>query len=51
MMEKPKKKKLKHLTFAAENNSRVRDKIISNTRMENAEIRKALNAFLSEGVL
>jgi ribosomal protein L14E/L6E/L27E len=51
-IEKPKKKKIKHIKFYAENNNKkILEKIINGIKLENAEIKKALNQFLTEEVL
>lgn len=41
-LEKPKKKKMKHLNFTEEVLTQIGDKIKSNIKVTNAEIRKAL---------
>ena len=51
-IEKPKKKKIKHIKFyAPNNNQKFLDKIKNGIKLENAEIKKALNQFLTEEVL
>ena len=48
-VENPKKKKLKHLRFLSEEASeRLTLKLENSTKIENAEIRKALSKFLQE---
>lgn len=48
---KPKLKNLKHLRFVSDNmNQRVLHKIDTDTKLEDAEVRKALRLFLSEEV-
>lgn len=45
--DSPKRKKLRHLMYAAENNSeKLLSKILSDVIPEDAEIRKAMNLFL-----
>ena len=44
-VEKPKKKKRKHVSFAGESHSVVADKIRSSEKITNSELRKAIAAF------
>ena len=44
-VEKPKKKKRKHVTFVGESHSVVAEKIRSSEKITNSELRKALAAF------
>ena len=51
-LEKPKQKNVKHLEFVSDGRStRVYAKIMEGARLENAELRKALNLFSTEEVL
>ena len=43
-VEKPKKKKRKHVTFVGESNSVVAEKIRSSKKITNSELRKAIAA-------
>ncbi len=47
-IEKPKRKKLKHLAFVRKDESRIREKLLNGERLTNAEIRKYLSALLAE---
>jgi ribosomal protein L14E/L6E/L27E len=44
-LEAPKKKKIKHISFFSENNTRLGEKIRNNDKITNAEIRKTLSGF------
>ena len=44
-VEKPKKKKCKHVTFVGESHSVVAEKIRSSEKITNSELRKAIAAF------
>lgn len=44
-LDKPKKKKLKHIKFVSKELCKVRDKILNGEKIENAELRKALRLF------
>lgn len=46
-LEKPKRKKLKHLTFAAESDNRVAEKLRNGEKISNSELRRALAEFRS----
>ena len=48
-VEKPKKKKRKHVSFAGESHSVVADKIRSSEKITNSELRKALAACTGSG--
>jgi ribosomal protein L14E/L6E/L27E len=48
-LEKPKRKKLKHLAFVAKTESRVALKIQSGEKVSNGDIRKALAIFMAGG--
>ena len=48
-VEKPKKKKRKHVSFAGESHSVVADKIRSSEKITNSELRKALAAYTGSG--
>jgi ribosomal protein L14E/L6E/L27E len=52
-VSKPKKKKVKHINFYSNSSSRVRDKIIANELITDAEVRKAIKqqSFHNEGGL
>ena len=51
-LEKPKLKKLKHLKYLGNcHESKVYEKLMTGTRIENAEILKVINLFSSEEVL
>lgn len=51
-IEKPKKKKRKHCRLCAGCGSdKIAEKLADGTKIENAELRKALNMFLSEEVI
>ena len=45
-VEKPKKKKRKHVSFAGESHSVVADKIRSSEKITNSELRKAIAAYV-----
>lgn len=48
-IEKPKKKKIKHCRLCAQCGSeKIAEKLAGGVKVENAELRKALNMFLSE---
>ena len=47
-VEAPKRKKRKHVLFFAENESRLADKINSNERITNSELRRTLAAYREE---
>lgn len=47
-LEGPKKKKLKHISFFSQNNTRLGEKIRNNDKITNAEIRKTLSGFDKE---
>ncbi len=50
-LEKPKHKNLKHLMLLGDcKTSKVYEKLMTGKRIENAEIRKVINLFLSEEV-
>ena len=48
-VEKPKKKKRKHVTFVGESHSVVAEKIRSSEKITNSELRKALAACTGSG--
>ena len=48
-VEKPKKKKRKHVTFVGESHSVVAEKIKSSEKITNSELRKALAACTGSG--
>ena len=51
-LEKPKRKNIRHLEFVSDGKStRIYGKITDGVRLENAEVKKALNLFLTEEVL
>ena len=51
-IEKPKRKNIKHLDFVSDGKiSRIYQKVKDGQRLENAEIKKTLNLFLTEEVL
>ena len=47
-IEKPKKKKLKHLAFIAQDSSKTAGKILNAEKLTNAEIRRLLAAYAPE---
>ncbi len=46
-VEKPKKKKIKHLDITDEVADRIAEKLMNNGRVSNAEVRKALSDLVS----
>lgn len=48
-MEKPKRKKLKHLTLASNAGGRTAEKLREGQKVTNAEIRKALAGYFTAG--
>ena len=48
-VEKPKKKKCKHVSFVGESHSVVAEKIRSSEKITNSELRKALAAYTDSG--
>jgi len=48
-VEAPKRKKRKHVCFLAESDSRVAEKIRSNEKITNSELRKAIAAISDQG--
>ena len=48
-VEKPKKKKCKHVSFVGESHSVVAEKIRSSEKITNSELRKALAACIGSG--
>lgn len=47
-LEKPKRKKLKHILFLNENETRVGEKFLKGEKVTNAEVRKSLLAFSND---
>jgi len=45
LIEKPKKKKLKHLSYFSDKETVIREKIIIGEEITNAQLRKVLNQF------